>query len=96
MILDQISVNEIIVAFMSIAGVIMMIKQLSEKFGQNGKRLDNKGRLRLVKSKANINGKEYVVETPFELSRFQRYVNKVFNVIRGNYTYLGGHNDECS
>lgn len=41
MILDKISVNEIIVAFMSIAGVIMMIRQFIEKFSQNGKRLDS-------------------------------------------------------
>lgn len=40
MILDKVSVNEIIVAFMSIAGVIMMIRQFIEKFGQNSKRLD--------------------------------------------------------
>lgn len=41
MLLDKISVNEIIVAFMSISGVILMIRQYIEKFSQDGKRLES-------------------------------------------------------
>lgn len=59
MILDKISVNEIIVTFMSIAGVIMMMRQFIEKFGQNGKRLDIvERRIEVVERKLEHNDKQ--------------------------------------
>ena len=57
-------------------------KDLDNSMVRSEFHFDKKGRLRLVRSKATIRGKEYVCETPLDLSWTQRLADKLLGVLK--------------
>lgn len=59
MILDQVTVNELIVAFMAIGGAVTMLLNMTERFSKHGKRVEAvERRLTVVEEKLEQTDKQ--------------------------------------